>query len=434
MRLLLVNLHSSHNAGDHALTLEAVRQLRLHLGAPHLTLAMNDPASYQEGEQTVGSFYTWLTQTLPDGSRTWRWLVIPFMLLQALIAALVWRGIKRLPRLLLTSDQQRLLRAYAESDAIISSAGNFLYSSGRIGFPFLLAIFTIAYGWLLGKPIYALPQTIGPLQRGWERALVRWLVARMRLVMVREPRSLALLQEIGADMRRCRLVPDIAFAYPDTAPLAAEQLLHEIIGAEWAQKPLLGMTLMNWGAQNRHFSHQARYESGICAAIESFLQRTEGHVVLFSQVWGPTSTEDDRVPARRVAAKFVHTGRVHIIDQPLAPAVLKSCYALMGLLVGTRMHSNIFALTEGTPILAIGYRTKTWGIMEMLGIEQWLVDIAEVSPETLPQRLWEAWEAQEEMRHHLANVMPKLREQAAQAGCWVAEDLKTALRGQGAIQ
>lgn len=424
MRLLLVNLHSSHNAGDHALTLEAVRQLRLHLNEPELVLAMNDPASYQEGEETIGSFYTWLIRTMPDGSRRWRWPIIPLLLLQALVAALVWRLTRRLPTLLLSTGQQRLLRAYTESDAVVSCAGNFLYSSGRVGFPFILSIFTIAYGWLVGKPLYMLPQTIGPLEREWERAMVRWLVARARLVMVREPRSLALLEAIGAEMQRCRLVPDIAFAYVERDASRAEQLLAEVVGPQWARTPLLGMTLMNWGAQSRHFGGQSSYEDGICAVIETFLNQTEGHVVLFAQVWGPTFIEDDRVPARRVAARSVHTGRVHMVDQPLTPAVLKSCYARMGLLVGTRMHSNIFALSEGTPVVAIGYRTKTWGIMEMLGMERWLVDIREVGPETFPALVWRAWEAREATRHQLAATMPTIQTQAGQAGCWVAEDWK----------
>jgi colanic acid/amylovoran biosynthesis protein len=431
MRVLLVNLHSSHNAGDHALTLEAVRQLRLYLDEPEIVLAMNDPASYEEGEETVGSFYTWLTRPTPGGGREWRWFAIPFLLLFAVVAGGVWRISRRLPRLGLAPEQHRLLRAYADADVVISCAGNFLYSSGRVGLPFFLAVFTVAYGWLLGKPIYTLPQSIGPLHRGWERALVRWLAGRMRLVMVREPRSLALLKELGADARKCRLVPDIAFAYPDADHGAAACLLQETVGPEWEQVPLLGMTLMNWGAQNRHFQKQARYEEAIRATIEAFLEQTGGQVVLFAQVWGPTDSEDDRVPARRVASSFARTGRVHAIDRPLSPAALKGCYARMELLLGTRMHSNIFALSEGTPVLAIGYRTKTWGIMEMLGMEQWLVDIEEASAERLPDRLMQAWEAREVTRCHVATVLPKICEQASRAVELLRDDLQAMQGSKG---
>ena len=59
-KILLVNLHSSWNAGDDALALEAVRQLKEQFPRASFTLAMNDPESYQGEGKAVGSFSSWV--------------------------------------------------------------------------------------------------------------------------------------------------------------------------------------------------------------------------------------------------------------------------------------------------------------------------------------------------------------------------------------
>ncbi len=41
----------------------------------------------------------------------------------------------------------------------------------------------------------------------------------------------------------------------------------------------------------------------------------------------------------------------------------------MDLFLGTRLHSNIFALVAGVPVVAVAYQYKTFGLMEMIGLK-----------------------------------------------------------------
>ena len=68
MKILIINLHSSQNAGDDVLTKMTIQQLQTSFTLPLLTLAMNDPDSYTGGNVTLGSFTTWLKS--PHGK--WR--------------------------------------------------------------------------------------------------------------------------------------------------------------------------------------------------------------------------------------------------------------------------------------------------------------------------------------------------------------------------
>src|SRR5690606_9134080 len=76
MKILVVNLHSSANAGDDVLTQETVRQLYAAFAGASVTLAMNDPDSYQGPAATVASFMAWVKR-----ERRWRWWAFPGLLL-----------------------------------------------------------------------------------------------------------------------------------------------------------------------------------------------------------------------------------------------------------------------------------------------------------------------------------------------------------------
>jgi colanic acid/amylovoran biosynthesis protein len=418
MKILVINLHSSRNAGDDMLTRLTVEQLLQSFDNPELILAMNDPASYNGTGTTVGSFMTWLKQQ--DGR--WRPVLGPLALWMSLCIVFWYRIIGTMVLRCTPRCYRSLIRAYLEADLVISSAGNYLYSSGLVGVPFLVAVYTMAYGWLAGKPLYTMPQTVGPLRRSWERCLTKWIVGKMRLMFVRDNVSWQTLKAIGVSHVKCRLVPDIAFALPPSPPEQGKQLLHRN-GVDLAHRPLLGVTLINWGAQSRLFTRQETYETAVAAAIRAFVTHYQGQAVLFSQVQGPTLAEDDRVPAGRVRERLMKLGdRVTFIEGSVEPETLKAAYGQMDLFLGTRLHSNIFALSEGVPALTIQYQYKTRGVLSMLDLENWVVEIEHVTAKNLTTCLEKLWAEQDDIRVHLKKIMPSIVVQSSQIGATVAAD------------
>jgi colanic acid/amylovoran biosynthesis protein len=436
LRILLVNLHSSHNAGDDALTREAIHQLERQFPHASFTLAMNDPASYGGKGQTVGSFTSWVKPCMmPAASSGWRWNAFPGLVLQSMLAVAGLRLVGHPWHVSRTPERRALLEAYFQADMVISAAGNFLYTSGRVGLPFLLSLFSIYYARLARKPVYTLPQTLGPIRRRHEHLLARFVLSQTRLVLIRDPISTKVWKTWGVRGPQWALLPDLAFAR------AAEEDRQEALAllrehGLWKdlERPWLGVTLIHWGAQNRAFGQQSRYEDAIEAAIRDFLRSQDGRVVLFSQVQGPTKDEDDRVPARRVVTKLGDLERrVVLIDGWLRARVLKAAYGQMDFFLGTRLHSNIFALTEGVPVIAIGYQYKTRGIMQMMGLEQWTIDIEQVDSDGLVCLLRRAWKEREHTQEHIRRVLPQMREQASRAGALIASDYRGLADGTGGV-
>ena len=417
MKILIINLHSSQNAGDDVLTKVTVQQLRASFVSPRLTLAMNDPDSYIGEDVVLGSFATWLKS--PRG----RWRVEGILwLLLSFVVVLLYRLTKKHLLFIIPDEKRPLLQAYFDADLVISSAGNFLYSSGRIGVPFLLAIYTMAYAILSGKPLYTMPQTIGPLRKRRERWLVKRIIGKMRLLFVRDAISQAGLEVMGAWHRHCHLVPDIAFALASSPNTQGAQLLQEN-GVTISSRPLLGVTLINWGAQNRLFTTQHAYETAVSEAIRFFLNEYDGHAILFSQVTGPSIMDDDRIPAQRVKQLLADVeAKVTFIDGTPTPETLKSAYGQMDIFIGSRLHSNIFALSEIVPAIMIQYQPKTRGVVQMLGLDSWVIEIENVTAISLIEMTQKLWRERYDIRQRLEEIMPAIIEQASSAADKIAVD------------
>ncbi|MCC7359647.1 MAG: polysaccharide pyruvyl transferase family protein [Anaerolineales bacterium] len=417
-RLLLINLHSTHNAGDAALMLAAIEQLQAALPGAQVTLLMNDPASYPGRLPVVGSLFT-LVKRSRAGRERWRWLSLVWLPWLAVVVRLARRrpaALGWLPR-----AWQPTARAFAQADLVVSCPGGFLFSAG-LSLPLAISVLTMALAPWAGRPLYVLPQSIGPLRAGWERRLVGWLLARARLVMVREAVSRAQLPGRLAP-ERVLLIPDLALTFAAAPLAAAANWLAQVGLDDTRPRPWLGVTVINWRAQNPRFPSQADYEQAVAQAVRQFVRAQGGTVVFFAQVCGPSLDQDDRVAARRVAAQLADLGdALCLINHTPEPAVLKAAMGQMDVFVGTRMHSNLFAFSGAVPLVAIAYQPKTQGIMRMLGLERWVLPIEQAQGAALADKLAALWADRHAVRAQLAAGLPALISQAAQAGRLVAED------------
>jgi colanic acid/amylovoran biosynthesis protein len=424
LKILLVNVHSSHNAGDEALTLVTLRQLQEQFPDAEISIAVDDPASGhgKAGLQILPSFFHWATRMDTAGQPRWQAGKLLQLVPAALLPALLYRLVRRKITVFTPAPLRGLISQYLQADLVVSKPGGFLYSSGS-GVTLTVALLSMGLGMLAGKPLYIYPQSFGPLRRGWEKKLVRQVLQRARIVMVREPVSMAALREWDIRHSRCLLIPDSAFGFEGAGSKAACELLAGYGIDRQKDRPLLGMTAIHWGAENKGFAGQGQYEAALAEAAQRFQERHGGKLLLLPQVTGPSASQDDRVPARRIAQRLGQAGAsVGQIDKAIPPALLRSIYGQMDIFLGTRMHSNIFAISEAVPVLAVGYQHKTRGIIEMLGLERWTVDIQDVDGRRLAELLEELWQERGTVRDHLENVLPEIRAQAEQPGRLIADD------------
>jgi colanic acid/amylovoran biosynthesis protein len=404
MKILLLNAHSPQNAGDLAILQQSLACLRTAYPGSTITVAINDAdrQGLPPDAAYVDSLTRWLVRVGSGGEWRWRKPLAPPYAAWLLLVALLYRlaGWRWQPR---DPERARLMHAYYEADLVAVIGGGHLYARHAFNIAFLWLWLGLALALILGKPLVLLPQSFGPLPGRLQRGLLRWLLNRSALVAAREYRSLRFLADIGL-RRRAFVLPDLAFAMPPAcgaAPAPLQRLLSN------AGHPLIGLTLMDWGGQNPNFRNQHGYESAILALIDHLQRCYNATIVLFAQCYGPVPAHDDRLIARRIAAACTKT--VTVIDAALAPAELQAAYGCLDLLVATRMHSAIFALSVGTPALAIGYLHKSVGIMEMLGLTRYVLDIDTVDAQQLCMAADRLWSERAAVGERLAVRIPAMR-------------------------
>jgi colanic acid/amylovoran biosynthesis protein len=421
-KILVINIHSSRNAGDAALLEETIKSL-LFLSPSEIVLATNnidiDVSKFSDMEniRVVLSFTGHFVST--NRRKVWRIDKMVWGILLSLIVLLWYRVTRRLPNWL-PALWYDLFKAYANADLVISCPGNIFVTMGKVGLPFLVSAYTVAYALIMGKPLYVMPQSIGPLNRWWERALVKLLYSRARLIFVREPISLRLAGEIGLPRAKLHLVPDLAFVYTSAPLEEAAELLKEVVGQ--LEGPLVGVTVIN--RLIRYIDNEVweQYEKSIAYALSKFIDKYGGSIIFFPQVTGPTAKEDDRVASRRIVAKMGNPSSAIVIEKPLLPNILKAAYGLMDIFIATRMHSAIFAISMKVPTLLIGYLHKVMGLAQMLSLEEWAIDLRSVTENVLWERLEALWLNKDILREHLGNIMPLIEIKAGEVGQIIKRD------------
>lgn len=405
--VLMCLFYSTQNAGDLALLETSIALLKRFLPNIEITILANFPQEEWFSHQcyeVLPSFFS-----LVKKHSTSYFSQIMGFILGCFYAILYKLGIK----MFVPENWKVLLRAYEKTDLVIAVPGHAFFSTGRFGWPFPVNIASVALALFFEKPFYVLPQSIGPFRRWWEKKLLRLVYSRARLVFVRDEESLSLAEAIGIPRAKLFYAPDPAFTLEPESKKIAINILQS---NGW--KPIkysLGVTVISPMGKSLNSRAVYNYYKILSEGLIQFALRYEMQIVLFCQVLGPTSQEDDRISTRIVYDKLISTLKkddVILIDKVLSPSMLKACYGEMNMFVASRLHSGIFAISMGVPTVFIGYLPKTEGMLNSIGLSEYSIDLEDLTMQNLILRLNDTWERRDVIRKKLKYLEDKLSREA----------------------
>ena len=412
MKILILNVHSALNLGDDAIMQTTLHSLQEAFPGVQITVAANDPDSWCKYPDldTVSSPARWCAR--PDLG-IWR----PYaarMLVQAglmLVAATCHRLFGR--RLYWGSPEQRhLLQAYYEADLVLSCGGGNFYAHRELSFGLIWALLTLGFAVLSGKVVVMLPQSFGPIQGRMQRLLARWTFNGVNLILARESLSAAFLTERLHLKKKVVVVPDMAFGL---ASIPAPECQ---VASDRTAPFRIGVTIIDRGAQAPDFDGQEAYEEALARLLTRLHHAQDAQIHLFCQCYGPSRDQDDRAVVRRLHERIEQLGGQAIARSGFIDArEIISAYGDMDLVIGTRMHTGIFALCNRVPVLLIGYQPKARGIMTSFGLERYWCDIASVDADTLYALACELLDRRHEISKQIA---AHLFEAQAELQQWVS--------------
>lgn len=257
-------------------------------------------------------------------------------------------------------------------------------------------------------------QTIGPFNTRLGRFIAKNIINNCEILLVREEWSKKHISEVlKTPLLKIKVIPDLAFSLEKINKENALNLFEK--EGVVLNKPIVGLTVRDWHfpGHSDPMSKLENYLSSVVKLINFVTEELDYQVVLFPQVISPDSEDDDRNTSRVIRGRVINKQNVYVLENDYDPSELKGMINLCKVFVGTRMHSNIFALGCRVPTIAISYLPKTEGIMGMVNQQKYVKSISDVSFDWLKEQFIDIinneQKIREELEIYVENIEKKLQ-------------------------
>ncbi|MDD5370843.1 MAG: polysaccharide pyruvyl transferase family protein [Anaerolineaceae bacterium] len=421
-KVLIVNFHSSCNAGDAILLKNAVDLVREVLPDVIISVMANYPEEkifmdlHVKGIPSVGHL-------LHSGKGTHKVISICRFIIFALLVFL-YPSDRVVKSPILPQVYKNTFAAYQWTDIVIGCPGNQLFTMGKWGWPFLISAMSIWIGIRFRKPLYIFPQSIGPFSRKWEWLIVKYMYRKARLVFVRDTSSYKIAINMNFDINRLYLIPDLGFKSLHDGP-NNQSILDKLPNDESRiNRGKVGVTVISRMTRSLDPFEMNRYYHCLQQALINLIIDYGVDIYFFIQVSGPTIDEDDRIATKKLVEgmKTFHDHIITIYEVHSAPELIH-LYRNMDIFIASRLHSAILAISSEVPSFCIGYLSKTKGVMDTLGLTEWVLDFKEINERSLSEAIGTFWETQKKNRNYLHEILPHIRKQIDESARLLQQDL-----------
>ncbi|MGM0877126.1 MAG: polysaccharide pyruvyl transferase family protein [Bacillota bacterium] len=400
MNILIINAHSSRNKGDAGILLSMIDSLRKNNPGCSIKIKSRFPEVDKNAyDVSVASCIANISID-PKTSKFLK-LLSAFKLIR-----------------MLNSNQKGVDTDYEWADVVVSCGGGFLLSHG-FSAALLQHLVQIKVAFDYKKPVVIYSQSIGPFYNNQMQKLARRVLDKVDKIYIREKISKEWLKKIHCENKSVTIVPDSAFCMEAQQSELVDNMFNEI--KKNHNGPIIGLTARDWNfpeVDDTAF-YRKKYINSIQETIKFIEEKYNGKVLLMPQVLGPNPFNDDRIISKEIL-DGINSKYAELINYDFHPRELKYFYSKMDMFIGTRMHSNIFALSSIIPTVAINYEHKTRGIMELLKLDDYVLDINDITAEDLIAKTENCWNKRDLLKHHLeeniSNVIKEAETPAKYAG------------------
>ena len=279
---------------------------------------------------------------------------------------------------------------------------------------------------LLGKPVIFLPQAWGPFSNPRVKRLAAKLIQCATFTYARDVRSYDFLRELDQySGDRAALASDIAFLFNGLPPKCGARVLQET-GVPIHRGPMVGISP---NTRIIGYMGSERYVELLASAASHLGDDLGCSVVLIPHdLWRNEMGHDDRYVCRMVLDRLGRQDHTYALIGDYSAETLKSVIGLLDLLVGSRFHAIVAALSQGVPAVVVGWSHKYTELMSAFGLAQYALDHHEANRPSLTRMLDLAWAERERTRDRILDRLPAVRRACSDALDHVAEIL---LRGRG---
>ena len=377
MNILITNHHSKENKGDLAILLGLVSSLKKENKDIKFSIIGRYIEERAWWEKRGINFFVPIL-SVPKNSR---WRAIKFVIHYHISLILLnWRAVASM---FYSAEKMKTLKVYEDMDIVISKGGSFFREPEyKINF-FPIGIMGHLHQLILAqkfkKPVILSAQSFGPINNPYSRYITGKVFKKCSLVTTRDTESEAFLRQKLNISRNIFATGDSAFLLEEPEGRIDPALMKSIQTNKQKGYKCVGVTVRFWSNQKQSES----YIDSISHLLSTY-SKDNFFFYLMPQVVGPYK-EDDRRASNIIWNNLADSvkDKVLVIEDELEVGELLNLYGQMDYFVATRLHSAIFSILGGTPVMAIGYEPKTLSIFTDLELTDYVLDIRTISPEKI---------------------------------------------------
>lgn len=372
MRIVITNAYTWGNKGDAAILLGTIDTLteiyKEDLEVDILTFSPElDREHYMRMKSVHGVYENVLSPYKPNK------LHIPVQYMN------VVRGTSQRIRLFFNKEglNNESYQAIRECDYVIACGGGYLGGNGWAGN--YLHLFLIDTCFKLKKKVVMVGNSVEPSNNWYVKKRLYNTLSKMESVFAREEITYNFLTE-SIKLQNVELIPDMAFMLK---PSEKKVDLRDEIGIDENQL-LIGITVRECSNDRNEVK---KYIDIISQVMKGVMDKYNATFIFMPQV--RFRGDDDLEIAENIKEQMdkSHRNKFVLLKDDYSPSEIKTLIGECDIFFGTRMHSNIFATSMKIPTVAIAYQKKTNGIMEMLGLSEYVIDIDELNVQECERKI-----------------------------------------------
>ena len=295
------------------------------------------------------------------------------------------------------------LKVLKDSDLLVVCGGGFL---GGKKFNSFIHLYQMYVNSKINKPVILWGTSIEPFKNNIVKYFTDKRIKELTHIFPRETITSDYLSTI-LDSNKFTLIPDMAFMLENK-----QEEFEFITDLRKEFNCIFGLTVREWHFPNVENKEMARtnYINAIKEMIINYAEKKNAAFVFIPQVifYG----DDDSIIANEIKDSLPEKHKKNFIINKTdwSPVEIKSLIGNLDMFIGTRMHSNIFATSMAIPTVAIAYEKKTNGIMETVGLQDFVVEIDSITSDELINKINKCYIEREEINNKLKKRIEEIRQ------------------------
>ncbi|XHH09183.1 MAG: polysaccharide pyruvyl transferase family protein [Candidatus Bathyarchaeia archaeon] len=245
------------------------------------------------------------------------------------------------------------------------------------------------------KPVLLFPNSVGPFRTWLGRSMAKLALDSCDYLLIRDPISYSIVKKMGLNSTKI-LTYDTALLFNQKAniPLDVSLPSDHVIG-------------ISAGVYSNSMSKAEvkNYITAHAKALDLAIEK-HGFTIAFLPHYISGFSGDDLEISKKIIEQMHHKEKTKLIVTQ-SVSEFKALLNRMSMVISSKMHPAILAVSAFVPVVSIVYDHKQTGFFQRLDMTQCTLDISQVSTERLADKIENTWSHQAQITTSLAEQIPK---------------------------